>query len=201
MEPSSPKQEAASTEQPTCLPVSEPPTHPLAESLAPIHEEPSNVSVEEEKLSKLFRNYEKLKENFDSLMNELKSNSEGQQKIITELVTLKNDYKEGEELRLQQLQLEKKKREDVVEDRQVQILELRKELQAMKADEKTTLEKQICDRIDKLEEIVRKNFEELNEDRKEAMVWVNPERSRAVSKEGSRLEEQQLQQMNDSLQR
>jgi uncharacterized membrane protein len=46
--------------------------------------------VEEEKLTKLFQNYEKLKHNFDALMNELKSNTEGQQMIMTELASLKH---------------------------------------------------------------------------------------------------------------
>jgi hypothetical protein len=68
----------------------------------------------------------------------------------------------------------------------LKILELKKELEVIKQEERGALEKQIVDRIARLEDVVRRGFDEEVADKKEYMVWVNPEaNSRKVLPEPS----------------
>jgi len=63
---------------------------------------------------------------------------------------------------------------EAIKDKELKVLELKKELETIRADERTQVERQICERIASLEEVVRKSFEEMNSDKREYMVWVNP---------------------------
>jgi len=55
-------------------------------------------------MAKLLEDYERMKSNFDALINEMKANSQGQQKIMSELAALKHDYSDSKELTVQQLE-------------------------------------------------------------------------------------------------
>jgi hypothetical protein len=69
-----------------------------------------------------------MKNNFDALINEMKSNTEGQQKIMNELAALKHDYSDSKELNIQQLDRERKMRMEAIQDKELKVLELKKEL-------------------------------------------------------------------------
>lgn len=84
--------------------------------------------MEEEKLAKLLQNYEKMKSNFDALISEMKVNSEGQQRIMNELAALKHDYSDSKELTVQQLDEERRLRMEAIKDKELKVLELKKEL-------------------------------------------------------------------------
>lgn len=122
--------------------------------------------MEEEKLGKLLQNYERMKNNFDALINEMKANTEGQQKIMTELATLKHDYSDSRALNVQQLEQERRLRMEAINDKELKVLELKKELETIRSDERTLVERQICERIASLEDIVKKSFEEMNSDKR-----------------------------------
>lgn len=72
---------------------------------------------------------------------------------------IKHDFKEQEEDRVKKLEEERRQKGQLIDDKQLKILELKKELEVVRQEERRGMEKELSDRIVKLEGIVRRAFE------------------------------------------
>ena len=57
--------------------------------MLPVESALTRNPFEEEKLENIFKNYQVMRKNFEELMNEFKSTSHGQERLVTELRKLK----------------------------------------------------------------------------------------------------------------